>query len=407
MYLKSLELHGFKSFPEKTVLKFNKGTTVIVGPNGSGKSNITDAMRWVLGELSTKNIRGSKMEDVIFAGAADKKPMSFAEVSVTFDDSAEPKTLQSEYDEVTVTRRYYRSGDSEYYINRKKCRLKDIYQLFMNTGIGREGYSIIGQGRIAEIISKKSEERRGVFEESAGIAKYRFKKNESEKKLAETEANMERIGDIEHELGARVGPLEKESEKARRYLELYGEKKKTDVSLWIYDSDKLRTAINKTDNDTKMSAHELEMAEDSIKITSAKIERLYEQSHLNKEAARRNYDETSAAQKEMSDARAEAKVLLKEKAHSESLLDTEKKLAEVSKNNTETENKHLLEIQKKLDLIGEEYKTEKTAFDKLKEEQNSARIKIKQYTDELETLLTEQKKAEGETYRPQHKTERA
>ncbi len=396
MYLKSLELHGFKSFPEKTVLKFNKGTTVIVGPNGSGKSNITDAMRWVLGELSTKNIRGSKMEDVIFAGAADKKPMSFAEVSVTFDDSAEPKTLQSEYDEVTVTRRYYRSGDSEYYINRKKCRLKDIYQLFMNTGIGREGYSIIGQGRIAEIISKKSEERRGVFEESAGIAKYRFKKNESEKKLAETEANMERIGDIEHELGARVGPLEKESEKARRYLELYGEKKKTDVSLWIYDSDKLRTAINKTDNDTKMSAHELEMAEDSIKITSAKIERLYEQSHLNKEAARRNYDETSAAQKEMSDARAESKVLLKEKAHSESLLDTEKKLAEVSKNNTETENKHLLEIQKKLDLIGEEYKTEKTAFDKLTEEQNSARIKIKQYTDELETLLTEQKKAEGE-----------
>ena len=181
MYLKSLELHGFKSFPEKTVLKFNKGTTVIVGPNGSGKSNITDAMRWVLGELSTKNIRGSKMEDVIFAGAADKKPMSFAEVSVTFDDSAEPKTLQSEYDEVTVTRRYYRSGDSEYYINRKKCRLKDIYQLFMNTGIGREGYSIIGQGRLAEIISKKSEERRGVFEESAGIAKYRFKKNESEK----------------------------------------------------------------------------------------------------------------------------------------------------------------------------------------------------------------------------------
>ena len=141
MYLKSLELHGFKSFPEKTVLQFHDGATVIVGPNGSGKSNITDAMRWVLGELSTKNIRGSKMEDVVFAGADGKKPMSFAEVSVTFDDSESPKVLAAEYDEVTVTRRYYRSGDSEYFINRKRARLKDIYELFMNTGIGREGYS--------------------------------------------------------------------------------------------------------------------------------------------------------------------------------------------------------------------------------------------------------------------------
>ena len=182
MYLKSLELHGFKSFPDKTVLRFNSGTTVIVGPNGSGKSNMTDAMRWVLGELSSKNIRGSKMEDVIFAGADGKKPMSFAEVSVTFDDSTEPKVLNTTYDEVTVTRRYYRSGDSEYFINKKKVRLKDIYEMFMNTGIGREGYSIIGQGRIAEIISKKSDERRSVFEESAGISKFRYRKHESEKK---------------------------------------------------------------------------------------------------------------------------------------------------------------------------------------------------------------------------------
>ncbi|MBO7404500.1 MAG: AAA family ATPase, partial [Clostridia bacterium] len=164
MVLKSLELHGFKSFPERTVLKFSGGATVIVGPNGSGKSNITDAMRWVLGELSSKNIRGSKMEDVIFAGADDVKPMSFAEVSVTFDDSEEPRMLRSPYEEITITRRYYRSGDSEYFINRKKCRLKDISELFLDTGIGREGYSIIGQGRIAEIISKKSEDRRGIFE---------------------------------------------------------------------------------------------------------------------------------------------------------------------------------------------------------------------------------------------------
>lgn len=395
MYLKSLELHGFKSFPDKTVLKFNNGTTVIVGPNGSGKSNITDAMRWVLGELSSKNIRGSKMEDVIFAGADDKKPMSFAEVSVTFDDSTEPKSLQSEYDEVTVTRRYYRSGDSEYFINRKKCRLKDIYQLFMNTGIGREGYSIIGQGKIAEIISKKSEDRRGVFDESAGISKYRYKKTESEKKLAETEANMERIGDIEHELSLRVGPLEKESEKARRYLELYGEKKKTDVSIWIYDSDKIRTAADKAESDLKLSAHELEMAEDSIKATSAQIERLYEQSHSNKEAARRNYEETSNAVKLMNDAQSENKILLKEKAHTENLLLTEKNLFETSQNTAKQESSRLEIIKNKLRDINDEFGSLKISCDEqstlLAEKQNL----INSYNNELDKKFEEQKAAEN------------
>ncbi|MBR5453694.1 MAG: AAA family ATPase, partial [Clostridia bacterium] len=235
MYLKSLELHGFKSFPDKTVLKFNPGTTIIVGPNGSGKSNITDAMRWVLGELSSKSLRGSKMEDVIFSGADGVRPMGFAEVSITFDNSGEDKTLPSDYDEITVTRRYYRAGDSAYFINRKPVRLKDIYELFMNTGVGKEGYSIIGQGRIAEIISKKSEERRSIFEEAAGITKYRYRKNESQKKLAETENNMVRVSDIASELEGRIGPLEREAGKARRYLELYDEKKKLDVALWKYE----------------------------------------------------------------------------------------------------------------------------------------------------------------------------
>lgn len=290
MYLKSLALHGFKSFPDKTVLQFHDGATVIVGPNGSGKSNITDAMRWVLGELSTKNIRGSKMEDVVFAGADGKKPMSFAEVSVTFDDSVEPHVLNAGYDEVTVTRRYYRSGDSEYAINNKKARLRDIYELFMNTGIGREGYSIIGQGKIAEIISKKSEERRSAFEESAGISKYRYKKSESEKKLAETMANMERIGDIERELEARVGPLEKDAARARRYLELYESKKKTDISLWLYDGQLTAAQIEKTEGDVKLSAHELEMAEDSRAQTEEKITRLYDQSHDNKAQSQKNYE---------------------------------------------------------------------------------------------------------------------
>ncbi len=395
MYLKSLELHGFKSFPDRKILKFNHGTTIIVGPNGSGKSNITDAMRWVLGELSSKNIRGSKMEDVIFAGADDRKPMSFAEVSVTFDDSEEPRVLNSEYDEVTVTRRYYRSGDSEYFINRKKCRLKDIYELFMNTGIGREGYSIIGQGRIAEIISKKSEERRGVFEESAGISKFRYKKTESEKKLAQTEANMERVADIEHELANRVGPLEKDAEKARKYLELYGEKKRTDVSLWLYDSVRLKTAIEKAENDTKLSKLELEMAEDSIKVTSAQIERLYEQSHSNKEASRRNYDETTAATKQMNEAESESRLLVKERIHAENDLGTEKKLAENAETIAKQETERLEAVEKRLKDITESYDKEKVAFDEYSANMQILDTRISEKNKELDRLLAEKESAES------------
>ena len=216
MYLKSLELHGFKSFPNRTILTFERGATVIVGPNGSGKSNISDAMRWVLGELSSRNIRGTKMEDVIFGGTDERRPMGFAEVSVTFDNSDPEHRLDSEFDEVVVTRRYYRTGDSEYLINREPKRLRDIYELFMNTGVGREGYSIIGQGKVAEIVSKKSDERRNIFEEAAGISKYRHRKEESERKLKNTQDNLDRVKDILLELESRVGPLEKEAEKAQK-----------------------------------------------------------------------------------------------------------------------------------------------------------------------------------------------
>ncbi len=395
MYLKSLELHGFKSFPDRTVLKFAGGATVIVGPNGSGKSNITDAMRWVLGELSSKNIRGSKMEDVIFAGADDKKPMSFAEVSVTFDDSTEPRVLTAGYDEVTVTRRYYRSGDSEYFINRKKVRLRDIYELFMNTGIGREGYSIIGQGKIAEILSKKSEERRGVFEESAGIAKYRYKKTESEKKLEETEANMERVEDIENELANRLGPLEKDAARARQYLELYGKKKKVDVALWLYDSDKLKAALVKTENDTRLSAHELEMAEDSIKTTSAKIERLYEESHSNKEAFQKTHEETAAVTKQMADARAEILVLAKETEHAESKITAERALLESSERNIAKEAERLTAAQTQSKEIADAFAQSKEEYETVTAEIAELDGTITTYTTDLDRLLTEQKSAEA------------
>jgi len=198
LYLKSLEIQGFKSFADRIVLHFNKGQTSVVGPNGSGKSNIADAVRWVLGEQSAKTLRGNKMEDVIFAGTQHRKPVGFASVTITIDNT--DRMLPIDFSEVTVTRRMYRSGESEYFLNKAPCRLKDIQELFMNTGVGREGYSIIGQGRIDEILSTKSEERRLVFEEAAGITKYKARRKEAERKLENTRQNLLRIGDILAEL---------------------------------------------------------------------------------------------------------------------------------------------------------------------------------------------------------------
>ena len=282
MYLKSLELHGFKSFPNRTVLTFERGATVIVGPNGSGKSNISDAMRWVLGELSSRNIRGTKMIDVIFGGTDDRRPMGFAEVSVTFDNTDPENRLDSEFDEVTVTRRYYRTGESEYLINKEQKRLRDIHMLFMNTGVGREGYSIIGQGKVAEIVSKKSEERRNIFEEAAGISKYRYRKEEAERKLKGVSENLDRINDIRLELESRVGPLEKEAEKARKGLAIFEEKKKADVSLWLYDTKQIRDDIEEADKTWRLSVHELEIAGQVLADLDAQLETLYNKTQSNK-----------------------------------------------------------------------------------------------------------------------------
>ena len=282
MYLKSLVLHGFKSFPNRTVLTFERGATVIVGPNGSGKSNISDAMRWVLGELSSRNIRGTKMEDVIFGGTDDRRPMGFAEVSVTFDNTDPDNRLDTEFDEVTVTRRYYRTGESEYLINKEAKRLKDIHMLFMNTGVGREGYSIIGQGKVAEIISKKSDDRRTIFEEAAGISKYRHRKEEAERTLKGVSENLDRVNDIRLELESQVGPLEKEAEKARKGLAIYEEKKRADVSLWLFDSKKILEDIDEAEKAWKLSVHELEIIDQAISDLEAQSETLYNKAQANK-----------------------------------------------------------------------------------------------------------------------------
>ena len=291
MYLKSLELHGFKSFPNRTVLTFERGATVIVGPNGSGKSNISDAMRWVLGERKNKELRGTKMEDVIFGGTDNRRPMGFAEVSVTFDNSDPENRLDSPFDEVIVTRRYYRTGESEYLINREPKRLQDIYELFLNTGVGRDGYSIIGQGKIAEIISKKSDERRNIFEEAAGISKYRERKEQTERKLNNTKLNLDRINDIRTVLESRIGSLEHEAEKARKGLAIYEEKKRADVSLWLYDTKQIRIDIEKAENALKLSQNELEIVDNIIAELNAQNDEIFVKAQANKAHTSRIYDQ--------------------------------------------------------------------------------------------------------------------
>ncbi|WDV93287.1 chromosome segregation protein SMC [Brevibacillus parabrevis] len=231
MYLKRLELAGFKSFADRTELEFVPGVTAVVGPNGSGKSNVSDSIRWVLGEQSAKSLRGAKMEDIIFAGSDKRKPVNFAEVTLTLDNT--DRSLDVEYSEVSVTRRVYRSGDSEYYINNRSCRLKDIMELFMDTGLGKEAYSIIGQGKIEEILSTKSEDRRGIFEEAAGIVKYKTRKREAEKKLDDTEQNLIRIHDIVSEITEQIGPLQEQAETAKTYKELHRKLVEHEVALYV------------------------------------------------------------------------------------------------------------------------------------------------------------------------------
>ena len=231
MYLKRLELQGFKSFADRTVLEFKPGITAVIGPNGSGKSNISDAIRWVLGEQSMKSLRGAKSEDIIFAGTQSRKSLGFAEVSMVIDN--EDGGLPIEYSEVTVTRKLYRTGESGYFINKVPCRLKDVLELFMDTGIGKDGYSIIGQGKVDEILSNKSEDRRHIFEEAAGIVKYRARREESEKKLEQTKINLIRINDILAEIESNLEPLKLQAEKAKKFLDLREELKNIEIGLFL------------------------------------------------------------------------------------------------------------------------------------------------------------------------------
>lgn len=272
MYLKRLEMQGFKSFADKTVLEFMPGITSVIGPNGSGKSNISDAIRWVLGEQSMKSLRGSKSEDIIFAGTQNRKSLGFAEASLVFDNT--DGKLPVEYTEVTVTRKIYRSGESGYYINKTPCRLKDVLELFMDTGIGKDGYSIIGQGKIDEILSNKSEDRRHIFEEAAGIVKYRVRKVESEKKLEHTKLNLLRINDILSEIESNIEPLRIQSEKARKFLDLREELKSIEVGLFLYNIESYKEKLQKVIEDNEILKSQNEEASNKMQEISDLKEKL-------------------------------------------------------------------------------------------------------------------------------------
>ena len=268
MVLRTLEMQGFKSFPDKTELTFGKGITAVVGPNGSGKSNISDAVRWVLGETSSKSLRGSKMEDVIFGGTSSRKALGFAQVQLTLDNS--DGTLKDKGEIVTVMRRYYRSGESEYKIDGELVRRKDIHELFMDTGLGSDGYSMVGQGKIDSIISAKNEDRRELFEEAAGISRFRHKRTDAQRRLDQAQENLVRLLDILGELESRVGPLKEQSEKAAKFIELSEERKTLEIGVWL-------NKINKFTNDLRDQEHKIDAANASYEICSNELQSIEEE----------------------------------------------------------------------------------------------------------------------------------
>ena len=307
LYLRALEIQGFKSFPEKTRLTFEKEITAIVGPNGSGKSNISDAILWVMGEQSSKTLRGGKMQDVIFGGTAKRGAMGFAQVSLIIDNSAGILSIDSE--EVTITRRYYRSGESEYYINREQVRLRDVNELLMDTGLGRDGYSIIGQGRIAEIVNGKSAERREVLEEAAGISRYRYRKEEAERRLARTDENLLRINDKIDELELQVGPLREQAEVAKKYLALRDELRVEEVSAWMDALDRLREQSQAIVNDYETAKSGLDAARRELEALYSRSEALAERMRQKDVEAEQQRQRLSEAEAKVSQAEAEAAVL--------------------------------------------------------------------------------------------------
>lgn len=368
MYLKSLEIQGFKSFPDKISLTFDKGLTAVVGPNGSGKSNIGDSVRWVLGEQSTKTLRGNKMEDVIFSGTVARKPMGFAAVTLNIDNS--DGVLHDMGEEIAVTRKLYRSGDSEYMINGRQCRLKDINELFMDTGLGRDGYSIIGQGRIAEIVGAKSSERRDIFEEAAGISKFRYKKLEAERKLTAAQENLLRLTDILAELEGRVEPLRVQSQKAEKFIKLAEERKRLEISVWVNRLDELKAKLEALEEKILVSRNEYENIENDIQREEQRIEdgyrRMQESTVRSDELRRKMLEEEQSA----SDIKSGIAVFENDIRHCEEAIESAKRSVESS-------------AETKAALLEEQTAAEK-ALAELNSQQEAVRAEIAEAEEKFE-----------------------
>ena len=383
MYLKRLELHGFKSFADKTVLEFMPGITVVIGPNGSGKSNISDSIRWVLGEQSMKSLRGTKSEDIIFAGTETRKSLGFAEVSIVIDNSDE--RLPIDYTEVTVTRRIYRSGESGYFINKAPCRLKDILELFMDTGIGKDGYSIIGQGKIDEILSNKSEDRRRIFEEAAGIVKYRARKEESEKKLEQTKINLVRINDILVEIEGNIEPLRKQSEKAKTYLDLREKLKSIEIGLFIYNINEDKRKISKI-------IENLNILEDQNKSEKEKLENFQKSKETLKNSIEKINLEIEDKQKESFETTRNI-----EKLNADINLSVQK--IESNKENYERYINEINELDNRIKELEEEKNERVLKQEKLSEEKNKYESELQEKQKELEEINSKLSKEELEIER--------
>ena len=377
MYLKSIEVQGFKSFANKITFKFHNGITGIVGPNGSGKSNVADAVRWVLGEQKVKQLRGSSMQDVIFSGTELRKPLGYAYVAITLDNR--DHQLAIDFDEVTVARRLYRSGESEYMINNSPCRLKDVYELFYDTGIGKEGYSIIGQGQIDKILSGKPEERRELFDEAAGIVKFKRRKATSVKKLEDEKQNLLRVNDILAELEKQVGPLEKQSEKAKVYLKKKEELKTLDVNMFLLNHEHIGKQLGEVEEKHKIASDQLtETTEkyDGIKTEYEEIQNEIERLNQEIEQAHNTLENTSTIRGKLEAEIAVLQEQIRSAASNEEYLQT-----------------RLSSVQTEIDARESDksgFMTEKKSIDEqvaaLEEARNEARAKLEEVQNTIEQL---------------------
>ncbi len=387
MRLKSLVIQGFKTFPDRTKLSFEQGITSVVGPNGSGKSNISDAIRWVLGEQSPKSLRCSRMEDVVFNGTDKRKRTGYAEVTLNIDNS--DRILAFDGDEIAVTRRYYRSGESEYLINKAAVRLKDINELFMDTGLGRDGYSMIGQGKIDSIVSSKSEDRREIFEEAAGISRYRYRKIEAERKLKNTEDNLLRLRDIVTELEERVGPLKKQSEKAQKFLTLSEEKKGLEIAIWLLTLDKSQANLKTQDEKIAIARSQYEESEQALADIQTETEQIYYQNGELSAKAEEYRGKVAAIDAQIAEKKVEISVAENDILHHNENISQLKQEIIQTEQSAETLAQSIAEKQQRISALDSEITTRQRKYAELSEQLNVINLDSSRSGDTLQELTAE------------------